>query len=248
MNETIEGKNSVLEALKAGREVNKIFIGENVTRDRVLNEIISIAKRNKTPVQNVGKSKINDLAETNNHQGIIAMVAAKEYVTLEEIALKKPLSELPIVLMVDGIEDPHNLGAIIRTCDAVGVVGVVIPNRRNVGLTGIVSKASAGAVEYVPVTRVTNLSQTIETLKEMGFWVVGCEARGEKNIYEVDLKMPLVLVIGGEGKGISRLVQEKCDFLVKLPMIGRISSLNASVAASVCLYEALKQRIYTPDR
>ncbi|KUO49920.1 MAG: RNA methyltransferase [Desulfitibacter sp. BRH_c19] len=243
MNETIEGKNSVLEALKAGREVNKIFIGENLTKDRVLSTIISIAKKNKIPVQNVGKTKINDLAETNNHQGIIAMVAAKEYASLEEIIQKKPLSESPIILMVDGIEDPHNLGAIIRTCDAVGVAGVVIPNRRNVGLTGIVSKASAGAVEYVSVARVTNLSQTIDALKEAGFWVVGCEASGEKTIYEVDLKMPLVLVVGGEGKGISRLVQEKCDFLTKLPMVGNISSLNASVAASVCLYEALKQRI-----
>ncbi len=245
MSETIEGKNSVLEALKAGREVNKVFLGESVNRDRVLNEIINIAKKNKIPVQNVGKSKINDLAETNSHQGIIAMVAAKEYVSIEEIVQKKPLSESPIILMVDGIEDPHNLGAIIRTCDAVGVAGVVIPNRRNVGLTGVVSKASAGAVEYVPVARVTNLSQTIDSLKKMGFWVVGCEAKGEKAIYEVDLKMPLVLVVGGEGKGISRLVQEKCDFLVKLPMVGNISSLNASVAASVCLYEALKQRIYT---
>lgn len=244
MNEAIAGKNSVLEALRAGREINKIFLGESVTRDRVFKEIINIAKANKIPVQNVAKTKLDDLAETNKHQGIVAMVAIKEYVPLEEIVHRKPLSEAPIILMVDGIEDPHNLGAIIRTCDAVGAAGVIIPNRRNVGLTGIVSKASAGAIEYVPVARVTNLAQTIDALKEMGFWVVGCEARGEKTIYEVDLKMPLVLVVGGEGKGISRLVQEKCDFLIRLPMVGSISSLNASVAASICLYEALKQRIF----
>jgi 23S rRNA (guanosine2251-2'-O)-methyltransferase len=243
MNEAIAGKNSVLEALRAGREINKIFLGESVTRDRVFKEIINIAKANKIPVQNVAKTKLDDLAETNKHQGIVAMVAVKEYVPLEEIVYRKPLSEAPVILMVDGIEDPHNLGAIIRTCDAVGAAGVIIPNRRNVGLTGIVSKASAGAIEYVPVARVTNLAQTIDALKEMGFWVVGCEARGEKTIYEVDLKMPLVLVVGGEGKGISRLVQEKCDFLIRLPMVGSISSLNASVAASICLYEALKQRI-----
>ena len=243
MNETIAGKNPVLEALKAGREINKIFLGENVTKDRVFQEIINIAKVNKIPVQNVAKTKIDDLTETTKHQGIVAIVAIKEYASLEEIVQKKPLSETPIILMVDGIEDPYNLGAIIRTCDAVGAVGVIIPNRRNVGLTGIVSKASAGAVEYVPVARVTNLAQTIGELKEIGFWVVGCEASGDKTIYEIDLKMPLVLVVGGEGKGISRLVQEKCDFLVSLPMVGNISSLNASVAASICLYEALKQRI-----
>ena len=243
MTEAIAGKNPVLEALRAGREINKIFLGENLTRDRAFKEIIDIAKVNKIPVQNVTKTKLDDLSETNKHQGIVAMVAIKEYVSLEEVAQRKPLSELPIILMVDGIEDPHNLGAIIRTCDAVGAAGVVIPNRRNVGLTGIVSKASAGAIEYVPVARVGNLVQTIDALKEMGFWVVGCEAAGQKTIYEIDLKMPLVLVVGGEGKGISRLVQEKCDFLVNLPMVGNISSLNASVAASICLYEALKQRL-----
>jgi len=244
MKEAIAGKNSVLEALRAGREINKIFLGENVTRDRVFKEIINIAKVNKIPVQNVAKTKLDDLVETNKHQGIVAMVAVKEYVSMEEIVHSKPLSENPIILMVDGIEDPHNLGAIIRTCDAVDAAGVIIPNRRNVGLTGIVSKASAGAIEYVPVARVTNLAQTIDALKDMGFWVVGCDAKGEKTIYEVDLKMPLVLVVGGEGKGLSRLVQEKCDFLTRLPMVGNISSLNASVAASICLYEALKQRMF----
>ena len=243
MSEAISGKNSVLEALKAGREINKIFLGENVSRDRVFREIIDMAKVNKIPVQNVAKAKLDDLSETNKHQGIIAMVAVKEYVSLEEIVQRKPLSEMPVIVMLDGIEDPYNLGAIIRTCDAAGAVGVIIPNRRNVGLTGIVSKASAGAIEYVPVARVTNLAQTIDTLKEMGFWVVGCEAVEKKTIYEIDLKMPLVLVVGGEGKGISRLVREKCDFLAGLPMVGNISSLNASVAASICLYEALKQRI-----
>ncbi len=243
MNEIIEGKNPVLEALRSGRDINKILISETNKDDQVMSNIINLAKKRKVPVQNVNKNKIRKLASTDNHQGVLAMAAAKAYATLEEIIEKSPLSDNPIIVMVDGIEDPHNLGAIIRTCDAVGAQGVIIPSRRNVGLTGIVNKASAGAVEYVPVARVTNLAQTIDVLKEQGYWVVGCEASGDKYIYDVDLVIPLVLVVGGEGKGISRLVAEKCDMLVKLPMKGHINSLNASVAASVALYEALKQRL-----
>jgi 23S rRNA (guanosine2251-2'-O)-methyltransferase len=240
--ETIEGKNSVIEALKANRNINKIFISET-SRDRQILEIMELAKKNKIPVQKVNKTKLNNITRTRKHQGIIAMAAAKDYVSLDKIIERKPLTKNPVLVMLDGIEDPHNLGAIIRTCDATDVQGVIIPSRRNVGLTGIVSKTSAGAVEHVPVARVTNLSQTIEELKEKGFWIVGCEATAENYLYNVDLVIPLVLVIGSEGKGISRLVAEKCDMLVKIPMMGEISSLNASVAASICLYEALKQRL-----
>ncbi len=242
--ETIEGKNPVLEALRAGREINKIFIADTA-RDKAIMQIKQLAKENKIPVQMTAKEKIEELADTKKHQGVIAMASAKQYVELEEI-MARETGQLPLIVMVDGLEDPHNLGAIIRTCEAVGVQGVVIPNRRNVGLTFIVSKVSAGAIEHIPVARVVNLVQTMVTLKENGYWIVGCEASADETIYEADFDMPIVLVIGGEGKGIGRLVREHCDFLVKLPMLGKVNSLNASVAASVCLYEILRKRKYNP--
>ncbi|MEW6624978.1 MAG: 23S rRNA (guanosine(2251)-2'-O)-methyltransferase RlmB [Bacillota bacterium] len=243
--ESIEGKNAVLEALRASRQINKIFMADTLVGDKTIGEIISLAKAGKIPVQRVDKTKINNTAVSKHHQGIIAMAAAKEYVDLEDILENVSMADMPILVMVDGLEDPHNLGAIIRTCDAVGAAGVIIPNRRNVGLTYIVSKVSAGAIEHIPVARVSNLTQTIVTLKDKGFWVIGCEASGDKFIYEADLRIPLVLVIGGEGKGIGRLVKDNCDILVKLPMMGRINSLNASAAAAVCLYEALRQRNFS---
>ncbi len=241
MNETIEGKNPVAEALKAKREINKIVIAD-ASYDQAIHSILSMAKESKIPVQRVKRIALNRLATTKHHQGVVAFVAAKEYATIEDIIKRQSRSGQPLIIMVDGIEDPHNLGAIIRTAEAVGAQGVVIPRRRNVGLTEVVSKSSAGAIEHLPVARVTNLVMTIGELKQSGFWVLGCDAKGEKSIYAADLTLPLVLVVGGEGKGLSRLVKQSCDLLVRLPMLGKIDSLNASVAASVCLYEILRQR------
>ncbi|MDF2668402.1 MAG: methyltransferase [Paenibacillus sp.] len=177
------------------------------------------------------------------HQGVVAQVTAYDYIELEELINKaQENGNVPFLLILDEIEDPHNLGSILRTADCAGVHGVIIPKRRSVGLTATVSKTSAGAIEYVPVARVTNLAQTIERLKEAGIWIAGADVSGEQNVYKADFKMPLAIVIGNEGKGIGRLIKDKCDFLVTLPMQGRINSLNASVAASVLMYEVVRQR------
>ena len=238
----IEGRNPVMEALRAGREIDKILVAKG-TRGGSLIKILGKAKDKGIPIQYVERQKINEMSMSNAHQGIIAVVAAHKYVHFEDIIEgAKNRGKDPFILILDKITDPHNLGSIIRTADAVGADGVIIPKRHSVGLTAVVAKSSAGAIEYVPVAKVPNIVQTIERIKERGIWVAGAHRDGGKEHYNTDLKGPLALVIGSEGKGISRLIKEKCDFLVKIPMIGEISSLNASVAAAVLMYEVFRQR------
>lgn len=242
MDDRIFGRNTVLEALKAGREVDKIMVAKD-SKEGSIKKIIALAKDKKIVVQFVEKAKIKEVSDSDAHQGVVALIAAYEYSSIEEMLAKAALkNKKPFILVLDEINDPHNLGSIIRTAEAVGVDGVIIGKRRAVGLTAVVAKTSAGALEYMPVAKVTNISQAIDTLKKEGLWVTGADLSGEKNHYDSDLKGAIALVIGNEGKGISRLVKEKCDFLVKLPMDGQIASLNASVAAAVLMYEVYRQR------
>ena len=238
----IEGRNPVMEALRSGREIDKILIAKG-TRGGSLIKILGKAKDKGIPIQYVERQKIDEMSESNAHQGIVAIVAAHKYVHFEDIieGAKKSGGD-PLILILDKITDPHNLGSIIRTADAVGADGIIIPKRHSVGLTAVVAKSSAGAIEYVPVAKVSNIAQTIDRIKEKGIWVAGAHMDGEKEHYNTDLRGPLALVIGSEGSGISRLIKEKCDFLVRLPMVGKISSLNASVAAAVLMYEVFRQR------
>lgn len=240
--ELIFGKNSILEALKAGRAINKIFFAQGLNQ-AVVKEISGLAKERNIPYQFVERKKLDSLAEKNTHQGIIAQTGIKDYVEWEEllqIAAQK--QEDPLLIILDNLEDPHNLGAILRTADAVGAHGLIIPKHRAVPLTAGVARASAGAVEHVPVARVTNLATTIERLKEKGVWIIGTEAGVEQYYFNADLKGPLAVVLGSEGKGLTRLVREKCDFLVSIPMLGRVNSLNVSVAGALLLYEISRQR------
>lgn len=241
--DTIEGRNPVVEALKSGRPINKILIGSGVN-PRGLSELYSLARARGIPVQPVDRKKLDALAQTRGHQGVIALAAAKEYVEVDDIlAIARQRGEEPLLVLLDELEDPHNLGAILRTADAAGAHGVVITKRHSVPLTGAVAKASAGAVEYVPVARVANLVQTMEYLKKEGCWVVGAAMEAEDLYFHRDLTGSLALVIGSEGKGLGRLVKETCDYCVRLPMQGQINSLNAAVAASVMLCEVVRQRL-----
>ncbi len=243
--EWIAGKHSVLEALRSGHTINKILIADN-SQASLTQPIVDEAKKSGVLVQFVDKRKLDQLVSHSQHQGVIAQAAAYEYVEIDDIlAAAKVKNEDPFILILDEIEDPHNLGSILRTADCTGVHGVIIPKRRSVGLTATVSKVSAGAVEYVPVARVTNIAQTIELLKEQGVWIAGADGSAKQSVYQSNLNLPLALVIGNEGKGIGRLIKDKCDFLIKLPMRGHIQSLNASVAAGVLMYEAVRQRQLT---
>jgi len=238
----LEGRNPVMEALKSGREIDKILVQKGERNGSII-RILSMAKEKGIVIQEAEKQKLDSLSVTKAHQGIIAFVAMHQYVEVEDILARvREKNEPPFIVILDEITDPHNLGSIIRTANAAGVHGIIIPKRRSVGLTAVVAKASAGAVEYVPVAKVTNLAQTIERLKEQGLWIAGADMSGEQDLYHADLKGPIGLVIGSEGEGIGRLVKEKCDFLVRIPMKGEISSLNASVAASIMMYEVLRQR------
>lgn len=239
--EYIMGRNPVLEALRSNRDIHKVWIAENSTKGQA-QQIIALAKEKGVSVQFVPKRKLDQMF-SGNHQGVAAQVAAYRYSDIEELFQKADeRNEAPFFLLLDEIEDPHNLGSIMRSADAVGAHGIIIPKRRSVGLTQAVAKASTGAIEYVPVARVTNLSRTIDELKERGLWIVGTDAKGAEDYRTIDGKMPLALVIGSEGKGMSRLVKEKCDFLVKLPMVGQVTSLNASVAAGLLMYEVYRKR------
>ena len=241
MEDKIIGRNPVMEAIRSGRSIDKILIKKGKYEGSVI-PIIKKAKSAGIIIQEVDRSKLDVIAEGENHQGIIAYVSAYEYATVSDIldrAAEK--NEAPFVIICDRITDPHNLGAIIRTANCVGAHGVIIPKRNSAGLNSIVAKTSAGAVEYTPVAKVTNISKTIDDLKEKGLWIAGADMDGEE-MYKVDLKGALGLVIGSEGEGISRLVREKCDFIASIPMGGDINSLNASVAAGVLMYEALRQR------
>ncbi|MGL4821018.1 MAG: 23S rRNA (guanosine(2251)-2'-O)-methyltransferase RlmB [Bacilli bacterium] len=237
----ISGKNAVTEALSAGREINKILLADN-QQGSPYKQIVALAKERRVLVQWVPRKKIDTLTDSV-HQGVVAYVSAYEYVEVEdllEIARKK--NETPFLLLLDELEDPHNLGSIMRTADCVGAHGIIIPKRRSVALTETVAKASTGAIEHVRVARVTNLTQSIKQLKEQGLWVVGADHRTKDDYRSLDGTLPLLLVIGSEGKGISRLVLEQCDFRVKIPMVGHVTSLNASVSASLLMYEVMRKR------
>ncbi len=241
--DVLVGRNAVTEALKAGRGINKILLA-NGDREGSITEIAALAKERGIVVQYVERAKIEALAGGHRHQGVLAYVAPVPYVELDDI-LKAAgeKGEAPFLVLLDELEDPHNLGALLRTADATGVHGILIPKRRSVSLNATVAKTSAGAVEYVPVARIGNIAQTLKKLKEKGFWVAGADMDGEKAYYEADLTGPLVLVVGSEGRGMSRLTKEACDFIVSMPMVGRINSLNASVAGSILMYESMRQRL-----
>lgn len=241
--ELIAGKHSVAEALRAGRSINKIWIAEGA-QQKQMQPILTEAKNRGVVVQTADKRKLDTLVPGIQHQGVVAQAAPFVYAEVEDLlAAAAAKDEDPFLIILDEIEDPHNLGSILRTADCTGVHGVIIPKRRSAQVNATVSKTSAGAAEYVPVARVTNLAQTMEKLKEAGVWIAGTDVRAEGEIYDTDVfKGPLALVIGNEGEGMGRLVREKCDVLVKLPMQGRINSLNASVAAGVVMYEVLRQR------
>ena len=238
----IEGRNAVTEALRAGTPIDKIFIARGET-DKTLGHIASTARAAGVVVVEADRRKIDYMSATKAHQGVIALAAVREYASVEDIlSAARERGEAPLLVVCDEISDPHNLGAIIRTAECAGAHGVIIPKRRSVGLTAVVGKASAGALEYLPVARVSNLVSTIRDLQKAGVWVFGTAADGDTGLYTADLKGPAAIVIGNEGEGMSRLVSEACDFKVSIPMHGRISSLNASNAAAILLYEAVRQR------
>lgn len=242
MSEQIEGRNAVLEAFRSGKCVDKLFILDGC-QDGPVRTIAREARKTDTIINYVSKERLDQLSETRAHQGVIAQVAAYEYSTVEEIlARAEEKGEPPFLILLDNVEDPHNLGAIIRTANLAGAHGVIIPKRRAVGLTSTVAKTSAGAINYTPVAKVTNIVRTIEELKEKGIWFV-CADMGGETMYDLDLTGPMGLVIGNEGEGVSRLVRKACDFTASIPMKGDIDSLNASVAAGVLAYEIVRQRL-----
>ena len=239
----LEGRNAVTEALKAGRTIDKVFLASGDT-DSTLRYIASLAKKNGAVVTYCDRRKLDTMTQTGAHQGVIAMAAAHDYATIDEIlAAAQEKGEAPLVVICDEITDPHNLGAIIRTAECAGAHGVIIPKRRSSGLTAVVGKASAGAMEYMKIARVSNLAAAIQTLKDHGVWVYGTAADGAAPLYQTDLTGPAAIVIGSEGEGMGRLVKESCDFMVSIPMKGQINSLNASNACAILLYEAVRQRI-----
>ena len=238
----IEGRNAVMEAFRAGRPIDKLFV-LNGCQDGAVRSIVREAKKHSTIIQFVEKERLNQLSETGRHQGVIAFAAAYEYSDVEDMfKLAEEKGEDPFIIILDNIEDPHNLGAIIRTANLAGAHGVIIPKRRAVGLTATVAKTSAGALNYTPVAKVTNIVKTMEELKAKGMWFV-CADMGGTTMYDLNLRGPIGLVIGNEGDGVSRLVRENCDFIASIPMKGDIDSLNASVAAGVLSYEIVRQRI-----
>ena len=239
---TIEGRNAVIEAFRSGKTIDKVFLLDGC-QDGPIRTILREAKKRDTIVHFVKKERLDQMSETGKHQGVIAYTAAYEYGTIEEMLKNaEEKSESPFLILLDNIEDPHNLGSILRTANQVGAHGVVIPKRHAVGLTATVAKASAGAINYTPVAKVTNLGKTIDELKEKGLWFVCGDMDGE-SMYELDLTGPIGLVVGNEGSGVSRLVREKCDFAASIPMYGDIDSLNASVAMGVLSYEIVRQKL-----
>ena len=237
----LEGRNAVLEVLKSGRDIEKIIVAKG-NIEGTIKRIIAMAAERKIVVQHVDRNRMDEMSQTKNHQGVIAIVSSHSYVSVEDILKKaEEKGKEPFIIILDEITDPHNFGAILRTADAAGADGVIISKRRSVGLTATVAKTSAGAIEYVPVAKVTNIANTIEDLKKAGLWIA-CTDMDGKSYFESDLKGPLALVIGSEGEGVGRLIKEKCDFTVSIPMYGNISSLNASVAAALFMYEVVRQR------
>ncbi|MHB8927293.1 MAG: 23S rRNA (guanosine(2251)-2'-O)-methyltransferase RlmB [Bacillota bacterium] len=239
--EPIEGRNPVLEALRAGRAIDRLLVAEG-TSPGFVDKLAALARERGVRVEFVGRAHLEGLARSRAHQGVVAFAPAREYAGVEDVLARAGGGGAALVVALDGVEDPQNLGAIIRSCDAAGAHGVVLTERRSAPLGPGAVKASAGAVEHVPVARVVNLVRTLETLKEVGLWVYGADGQGDRVYHEVDLTGPAVIVIGGEGHGLSRLVKERCDFLIRIPMFGKVNSLNASAAAAVILFEARRQR------
>ena len=240
--DVIVGRNAVTEALKSGRAVNRLLVAEGDGQGSI-REIVRLARESGAIVETVARSKIEAVARGFRHQGVLAYTSPVDYMPLDELLeAARAKSDAPFLLLLDELEDPHNLGAILRTADAVGVDGVLIPRRRSCPLSATVAKTSAGAVEYVPVARIGNIAQTIKALKDEGFWIIGADMDGTTDYFDADLTGATVLVVGSEGRGISRIVRDNCDILVKIPMLGKINSLNVSVAGAVLMYESLRQR------
>ncbi len=243
MSEKILGRNPVLEALKSGRTLNKILLAKSIDQNETVSEIIRLSRKRGVPYEWVDRKMLDQKSGYGKNQGVIALAAPKEYADVEDILqVAKSKNEPPLIVILDGIEGPHNLGAIIRTAEASGVHGVIIPKRRAAPVTETVARTSAGAIEHIAVARVTNIGNEIRKLKKAGVWVVGITEKAQKSLTEADFKLGTALVIGSEGKGISKHIKESCELLVSIPMKGKISSLNASVAAAVVLYEAVRQR------
>ena len=241
-NEIIEGRNAVIEALRAGRAIDKIFIARGDV-DKTLGHIASKAREKGIVVVESDRKKLDFMSQTHAHQGVIALCAVREYCTVEDIfAVAEERGEKPFVIVCDEISDPHNLGAIIRSAECAGAHGVIIPKRRSAGLTAIVDKSSAGAAEHMAIARVPNIPAAIKELKDRGLWIYGTAADGQSDLWHTDFTGSVALVIGSEGDGMGRLVRESCDFIVSLPMKGQVSSLNASAAAAIVMYEVLRQR------
>jgi len=242
----LEGRNPVLEALRAGRTMNKLWVAklDGGRVDPIVARIVAMARERNVLILEVPRITLDQMSETHNHQGVIAQVASHDYEDLDQIILRaREKGEAPFLLLLDELKDAYNLGSILRIADAAGVHGVIIPKHRSIGLDSLVAKASAGAIEYVPVARVTNLSQTISALKEDGFWVAGTDAEGTISYDKADLKGSLLIVIGSEGEGMNKNIKEKCDFLLSIPMSGNVNSLNAAVAAGIVVFEAQRQRL-----
>lgn len=238
----IEGRNAVIELLESGKDINKLYITKG-EKNGSINKIISMAKERKVIIVEKDKRQMEQMAQTDNYQGVIAIVPPFEYCEIEDILeYAKEKEEAPFVLILDGIEDTHNLGAIIRTAETAGIHGIIIPKRRAASVNSTVSKVACGAVEYMKIARVNNITESINKLKQEGLWICGTAVDSEKYYFKQDLTGPLAIVIGNEGKGMSDLVQKNCDFLVKIPMMGKVESLNASVSTGIILFEALKQR------
>lgn len=242
MEDQVEGRNSVTELLKSGKDINKLYVQKGEKHGSI-NEIIKLAKQNKVVITELDRTKLDQMSESHNHQGVIAIVPPYEYCDVDEILeYAKSKNESPFILILDGIEDPHNLGSIIRTAECSGVHGIIIPKRRSVQVNATVNKTSAGAAQYVKVARVNNLTETIKYLKENDVWIYGTDIEGKCYYNEQKYNGGVAIVIGSEGFGMSRLVKENCDFLVKIPMVGKINSLNASVSAGILMYEVFNQR------
>ena len=243
MEDLVYGRNSVIELLESERTVNKVFILKGEKHGSI-RKIIDMAKRKGLVVSEVNKAKLDELTDNKNHQGVAAFTTPYNYVDVDDILVRaKDRNEKPLIVIAERIEDPHNLGAMIRSAECMGVHGIIIPKRRAVGITEIVAKVSAGAIEHMLVSRVNNINDTIEYLKEKGVWIIGTDASGRDNIDKVDLKDSVAIVIGSEGEGMSRLTRERCDILARIPMKGKVTSLNASVSCGMILYEALRQRM-----
>lgn len=240
-NNYIEGRNAVIELLRAKKAIDKIYIAPDLIKK--LKDITTLAREQGVVVVECDRKKLDFMSVTKSHQGVVAQPSAREYQSVEEILqIAKDREEKPFIVVCDGITDPHNLGAIIRSAESAGAHGVIIPKRRAVGLTAVVAKSSAGALEHIAVAKVSNIAQTLENLKENGVWIFGADANADKNLYDADFLGATAIVIGAEGDGISKIVRKTCDFIVNIPMCGKINSLNASVACGVLLYEAVRQR------